>query len=210
MDRIGHAAVANKWESFSGNAIILCDIKCSSLEFQLPNILFRKYSNEFSQAFEFGQRPAYSRLHRHARDDVFRAEHALVGGHLYGQIVLGKDPLADILPPPEYIIEPYLEATLALDDPSAVAQHRERLAALRKDYDARHQYWIPQEFDDNLRALLVEGAHKPATRFWEAYREAHSCPPFFFFEKGDGRRRATLMRKCAGPTATIAPRSTKS
>ncbi len=32
-----------------------------------------------------------------------------VGGHLYGQIVLGKDLLADILPPPEYIIEPYLE-----------------------------------------------------------------------------------------------------
>ena len=40
-----------------------------------------------------------------------------VGGPHYQRIVLGKDLLADILPPPEYIVEPFLEATLALGDP---------------------------------------------------------------------------------------------
>ena len=36
-----------------------------------------------------------------------------VGGPLYGKIKLGNDLVADILPPPEYVIEAYLEATLA-------------------------------------------------------------------------------------------------
>jgi methyl-accepting chemotaxis protein len=90
-----------------------------------------------------------------------------IGSQLYGQIILGKDLLADILPPPEYIIESYLEATLALNDPSSYEKRRERLAALRKDYDSRHEYWLPQEFDDGIRAELTEGAHAPALRFWQ-------------------------------------------
>ncbi len=32
-----------------------------------------------------------------------------VNGPIYRQIVLGKDLIADILPPPEYVIEAYLE-----------------------------------------------------------------------------------------------------
>jgi methyl-accepting chemotaxis protein len=120
-----------------------------------------------------------------------------VGGDLYGQIVLGKDLLADILPPPEYIIEPYLEATLALDDPASMAQHRERLTALRKDYDARHDYWIPQQFDEDLRALLVEGAHGPAMRFWDI-TEKTFLPAL---EKGDmttAREAYAEMRQAYG------------
>ena len=37
-----------------------------------------------------------------------------VGGPLYSDIKLGNDLIADILPPPEYVIEAYLEATLAM------------------------------------------------------------------------------------------------
>ena len=33
-----------------------------------------------------------------------------VNGPIYGQVVNGKDLVADILPPPEYIIESYLTA----------------------------------------------------------------------------------------------------
>ena len=90
-----------------------------------------------------------------------------IGSPLYGQIILGKDLLADILPPPEYIIESYLEATLALNDPASLEARRERLAALRKDYDARHIYWQAQEFDNEIQAELTQGAHGPAQRFWQ-------------------------------------------
>jgi methyl-accepting chemotaxis protein len=88
-----------------------------------------------------------------------------VGGATYSRIVLGKDLIADILPPPEYIIESYLEATLALNDPSSAAARRERLATLRKDYDTRHAFWLEQDFD--VRDTLTEGAHEPAVRFWK-------------------------------------------
>jgi len=92
-----------------------------------------------------------------------------VGGDTYARIVLGKDLIADILPPPEYIIESYLEVTLALNDPSSVASRRERLATLRKDYDTRHAFWLEQDFA--ARDTLTEGAHEPAVRFWKLTEE---------------------------------------
>ena len=41
-----------------------------------------------------------------------------VGGPLYSQIKLGNDLIADILPPPEYVLESYLEASLAYHEPA--------------------------------------------------------------------------------------------
>ncbi|MCW2247647.1 methyl-accepting chemotaxis protein [Azospirillum fermentarium] len=92
-----------------------------------------------------------------------------VGGPLYQRIVLGKDLVADILPPPEYIIESYLEATLALNDPASVTARRSRLAQLRKEYDERHAYWEarqPGEMDLSVRDMLTRTSHTPVSRFW--------------------------------------------
>jgi len=94
-----------------------------------------------------------------------------VGGPIYRNIVLGKDMIADILPPPEYVIESYLEATLALNDPSTVAPRRERLAQLRKDYDLRHEYWIGAEFEPEITKTLVEDSHVEVMRFWKAVEQ---------------------------------------
>ncbi|MBC7953310.1 MAG: HAMP domain-containing protein [Rhodospirillaceae bacterium] len=91
-----------------------------------------------------------------------------VGGPLYSRIVLGKDLVADILPPPEYIIESYLEATLALNDPASVDARRQRLAQLKSEYDDRHTFWIGSPLPPALRDTLVETAHAPVLRF---YRE---------------------------------------
>src|ERR1700690_1758180 len=44
-----------------------------------------------------------------------------VGGLLYGDIKLGNDLVPDVLPPPAYVIEAYLEATLALREPAKLA-----------------------------------------------------------------------------------------
>lgn len=90
-----------------------------------------------------------------------------IGSPLYAQIVLGKDLLADILPPPEYIIESYLEATLALQDPSTAEARAKRIDVLRREYDTRHTFWVPQEPDDTIRDKLIVGAHDPAQRFYE-------------------------------------------
>ena len=91
-----------------------------------------------------------------------------VGGPAYTRIVLGKDLIADILPPPEYIIEPYLEATLVLNDPKSLGARTERLAQLRKDYDARHDYWTKDRtYDPAIVAKLIGPAHQEAAKFWD-------------------------------------------
>ena len=104
-----------------------------------------------------------------------------VGGPIYRQIVLGKDMIADILPPPEYVIEAYLESTLALNDPSSVATHKERLGQLRKDYDLRHEYWKGEAFDPTITKMLVEDSDVEVTKFWSAVEE-HFLPAL---ERGD-------------------------
>src|SRR5260370_27970837 len=75
---------------------------------------------------------------------IFTSVYALselkVGGPLYNKIKLGNDLVADILPPPEYVIEAYLEATLALRDPTTLSAHRDRLVQLKNDYDDPHDY----------------------------------------------------------------------
>ncbi|MCR6631619.1 MAG: methyl-accepting chemotaxis protein [Magnetospirillum sp.] len=94
-----------------------------------------------------------------------------VGGPLYQRIILGKDVVADILPPPEYIIESYLEATLALNDPASAESRRQRLAQLKKEYDERHDFWIGSPLPEMLRDKLVKTSHAPVERF---YRELNA------------------------------------
>ncbi|WP_294541242.1 methyl-accepting chemotaxis protein [uncultured Rhodoblastus sp.] len=88
-----------------------------------------------------------------------------VGGPVYDRVVLGKDLVADILPPPEYLLEAFLETTLAVNAPGEVGAHKRRLAELRKDYEDRHQYWSRQELDPTVRDLLLKGADAPAREF---------------------------------------------
>jgi len=89
-----------------------------------------------------------------------------VGGPLYDKIKLGNDLVADILPPPEYVIEAYLEVTLALQDPSSLAARRDRLAQLKKDYDERRDYWSKSDLDAALKTKLVDKSHADVQRFW--------------------------------------------
>ncbi len=90
-----------------------------------------------------------------------------VGGPVYQEIVLGKDLIADILPPPEYIIEAYLEATLAVKDPASMPEHAKRLVQLRKDYDLRHEYWLDQEFRTDIKDDLVNKSDAEVAAFWK-------------------------------------------
>lgn len=82
-----------------------------------------------------------------------------VGGPTYMQIVLGKDLIADIFPPPEYLIESYLEVTQILNEPATLGKRRERLAQLHNDYKVRHDYWLEQDFDAETKDRLNTHSH---------------------------------------------------
>jgi methyl-accepting chemotaxis protein len=90
-----------------------------------------------------------------------------VGGPIYTEIKLGNDLVADILPPPEYVIEAYLEATLALRDPASLETRQSRLKQLHKDYDERKAFWINSDISASLKSMLTRQSDADVERFWK-------------------------------------------
>jgi methyl-accepting chemotaxis protein len=82
--------------------------------------------------------------------------------------VRGKDLVADILPPPNYIIESYLVA-LQLADPEQAAERGAllaRLANLQQEYEARHAFWLTEPLTPAIREQFLNTAHRPAEEFF--------------------------------------------
>src|SRR6478609_3928884 len=90
-----------------------------------------------------------------------------VGGPLYSQIKLGNDLIADILPPPAYVLEAYLEATLAMHEPDQLTAHGERLVQLRKDYEDRKTFWSGSSLSPDLKTALVAKSDAEVQKFWK-------------------------------------------
>ncbi len=91
-----------------------------------------------------------------------------VNGPLYARIADGKDLTADILPPPEYIIEAYLVA-----HQMSLPMSREELDAavakvnsLEKDYRDRHEFWSERLPDGDMKKALIETSYVPAEQFF--------------------------------------------
>jgi methyl-accepting chemotaxis protein len=91
-----------------------------------------------------------------------------VSGPVYTQIVLGKDLIADILPPPEYILESYL-VTLQMSraHPEEMNALADRFKALHADYNTRHEFWKQQTLNEKIKLTLTETADTPAAHFYE-------------------------------------------
>jgi methyl-accepting chemotaxis protein len=105
----------------------------------------------------------------------FASSQMAINSETYGQIVRAKDLVADVLPPPAYLIESYLEATLAKNSPQSLASHKQRLAKLKEDYNTRHAFWSDKSgWSDNASAdaelynLIAVESHAEAETFWSA------------------------------------------
>ena len=96
-----------------------------------------------------------------------------VNGTIYRDIVRGKDLVADILPPPAYIIESYL-VVLQLADPERAAERDSliaRLGDLKKEYATRHAFWQGEPLAADLREQFLTQAHQPAEQFFRLVDE---------------------------------------
>jgi methyl-accepting chemotaxis protein len=91
----------------------------------------------------------------------------MVNGPLYHNIVQGKDLIADILPPPDYLVESYLVVFQMIEEtnPSKVQELTRKCKSLRDDYESRHQYWKQDLPEGQLKELMVETSYRPAIRF---------------------------------------------
>ncbi|MGJ0393381.1 MAG: methyl-accepting chemotaxis protein [Methylocystis sp.] len=95
-----------------------------------------------------------------------------IGGPAYDKIVAGKDLVADILPPPAYIIEAYLEAHLALREPEGATAHFQRLQQLKSDYLARRDFWTKSEILPEELKSLVARSDVEVQKFWRSAEQS--------------------------------------
>src|SRR5262245_30443863 len=96
-----------------------------------------------------------------------------VNGPIYNEVVQGKDLIADILPPPEYIIESYLTAfeLSKQTDPDQITKLSEKVKTLKSDYDTRHEVWVNALDEGDMKQVLVEKSYKPAIEFYRVFDE---------------------------------------
>jgi methyl-accepting chemotaxis protein len=112
---------------------------------------------------------------------------------IYQRILQGKDIIADVLPPPEYIIESYLVALqlTQVADSDEIGALTARFHTLKTEYESRHNYWLNQSLEQELQASLLDRSYRAAQSF---YNEAgqHFLPSI---QAGDrGGSQASLMK----------------
>lgn len=95
-------------------------------------------------------------------------------GPAYKRIVQGKDVVADILPPPEYLVESHLIAHQMLvasqnSQFETVAACEERMERLKSEFLTRHEYWEQDLTHPDMRHLMLEALYEPAVDYYEVF-----------------------------------------
>lgn len=98
---------------------------------------------------------------------------AKVEGPYYQRIVQGKDLIADILPPPNYIIESYMMSLHMADEVEAEADQTtmmalaERCGVLKAEFDDRHTYWVEHLPEGEMKTKKTQDCYEPAIAFFD-------------------------------------------
>ncbi len=95
-----------------------------------------------------------------------------VNGPYYDRIVQGKDLIADVLPPPEYIIEAQMIVLKMVNttDPEQLPPLMRKFERLESDYVQRHKFWVNNLPEGRLKEMMVVEAFEPAKQFFVVAR----------------------------------------
>lgn len=96
-----------------------------------------------------------------------------VNGPIFTEIVYGKDLVADILPPPLYLVETYMLANEAMLQPEYAEKNIARITALKSDYEARRAYWKDSDLLPSLNTKLHEDVLLKGDVFWRHMLEQY-------------------------------------
>ena len=91
-----------------------------------------------------------------------------ITGSTYDNIIRNKDLVADILPPPSYIIESYLTVYQLSEERNVNRQNQleNQLQSLEKEYMNRHAFWKEELPEGEMRTDMISGAYDPAVEFY--------------------------------------------
>jgi len=97
-----------------------------------------------------------------------------VGGPVYDRVALVKDLMAEINPPPLYIMEAYMTVSRAFNaDPNELPGLHDKLRNLNQAYETSNAKWQAAPIDRDLATLLLEDVHKPAEKFFKVAEEVY-------------------------------------
>jgi methyl-accepting chemotaxis protein len=118
--------------------------------------------------------------------------HVKVNGPIYQGIAQQKDLLADILPPPEYLIESYLVSHQMMDaDKTKLPAMIDKARSLAKDFEDRHQFWQKELPDGPAKSLLVDKSYRPGKELL-AIQEGELIPAL---QRGDTKAANAAMER---------------
>lgn len=93
-----------------------------------------------------------------------------VGGPSEQRVEDAAEAVADVLPPPLFVVEPYLVVSQAAQPATPPELRAELLASystLKGEYVSNHDKWVPRTIPDSLRRALVEESYDSALRFFD-------------------------------------------
>src|ERR1051326_5398907 len=107
-----------------------------------------------------------------------------VNGPYYQAISNGKDLIADILPPPEYIIEANLVDYQMQNEanPAKLDQLVRKSRSLKADYEARHVFWLKTLPEGSLKETMCVQSYQPAMAFF-AIRDNQYIPALLHHDR---------------------------
>jgi methyl-accepting chemotaxis protein len=97
---------------------------------------------------------------------AFAIERIRFGGPMHRANQQYSDLIADILPPPLYVVEPYVEVKELLADPAKANDTLERLARLERDYRARVAVWRESNLAEVRKGGPLDRVIATANAFW--------------------------------------------
>ncbi len=100
-----------------------------------------------------------------------------INGPRYDAIIDGKDAIADVLPPPLYVLESRLVALQMVleSDPAKLQQLLVAGNRLKTEYTDRLQYWAPKSIPTDLRQSLLTDSNAAVEKFF-AIRDQKLVP----------------------------------
>ena len=99
---------------------------------------------------------------------LYSISKAKVNGEMYNNIIQGKDLVADILPPPEYIIESDLLTYQLLNetDKNNIETLIKKSEELETEYNSRHEFWSKTLPEGDMKKYMTLDAYKYAVEFF--------------------------------------------
>lgn len=133
-----------------------------------------------------------------ALNDYLTMQQVKVGGPLYDHSLSSQALLADILPPPLFLVESELtlHQLVNTDDAAEVATLRARLKKCREEFSGRHEYWTKELEDGPLKQTMVSAGGAAAKEFFEMY-DTQFAPAY---QRGD---KAKALEILAGPMTKV-------